>query len=83
MAKVGGVPTRTSVLNDEELVEANPHFPTLAEGTEKSKVRPRTEKWGECEEALGAELSAAVTGAKSVEQALADAETEMNKIMDK
>ncbi len=83
MAKVGGVPTRTSVLNDAELVEANPHFPTLAEGTEKSKVRPRTEKWGECEEALGAELSAAVTGAKSVEQALADAEKEMNKIMGK
>ncbi len=81
-ALVGGVPTRTSVLTDAELVSVYPYFPTILEGTENSVIRPRTEKWSLAEEALGAELSAAISGTKSIDDALAAAETEMNKAVE-
>lgn len=70
MADAGGVPTRASVLTDKELVAKYPHFPTLLEATKVSKVRPRNANWSKAEEALGAELSAAVSGVKSSKEAL-------------
>lgn len=80
-AKVGGVPTRTSVLNNEEVVAANPHFPILAESMENAKARPRTALWGACEEALGAELSAAISGVKTASEALDDAAEALDTII--
>lgn len=81
MAEAGGVPTRASVLSDKALVEKYPYFPTLLEGTKQSKVRPRHTNWSNAEEALGAELSAAVSGLKPVDQALADAAAAMDAAM--
>lgn len=82
MADAGGVPTRESVLSDEELVEKYPHFPTMLEATKESKVRPRHTNWSKAEEALGAELSAVVSEVKSVEDALKDAVEAMNKAIE-
>lgn len=77
-ALAGGVPTRKSVLTDEELVEQYPYFPTIMEGMELGVVRPRHSKWSAAEEALGAELSAAVAGTKTVQEALDAAVESMN-----
>lgn len=81
MAEVGGVPTRTSVLSDAALVGKFPYFPTLLDGTKNSVVRPRSPKWTDVENAYGAELSAAISGTKSVDQALADAKAAIESIM--
>ncbi|MGI6077175.1 MAG: extracellular solute-binding protein [Fastidiosipilaceae bacterium] len=81
MADAGGVPTRESVLTDAELVEKYPHFPTLLEATKASKVRPRHTNWSKAEEVLGAELSAAVSGVKTPEEALAAAAEAMNDVI--
>lgn len=80
-AEVGGVPTRTSVLSDPELLAKYPYFQTLLTATQNSVVRPRTSKWSEIETAYGTELSNAVAGTKTVDQALADAKTAIEKIM--
>lgn len=78
----GGVPTRASVLTDAELTAKYAYFPTLLEATNASVARPRTPLWGEVQTALGAELSAAISGVKSVEDALATAQSQIEMIME-
>lgn len=79
-ADVGAVPTRTSVFNDTELAAKFPFYATLLDATENSRVRPRTPRWSDIENAYGIELSNAITGTKSVDQALADAKAAIEKI---
>lgn len=80
-ADKGAVPTRLSVFNDKELSAKYPFYKTLLTGTQNSKVRPRTELWGEIENVYGIELSNALSGTKSAKQALADAQKAIEKIV--
>lgn len=80
-AEFGGVPTRTSVFTDSELTAKYPYFETILVGTENSVVRPRTPLWTDIETAYGAELSSAISGTKSIDQALADAKAAIEAIM--
>lgn len=82
MATDGGVPTRKSVYLDKELSAKYKHFPTQLKALQNSVARARTPKWSQVETALGAELSAAVSETKSVEEALADAQKKIAKIME-
>ncbi len=81
MVEHGGVPTRKSVYQDAELAAKYKHFPVMLEALQNSVARPRTAKWSQVEEALGAELSAAIAGTKTVDKALSDANKAMNDIM--
>ncbi|WP_059048987.1 extracellular solute-binding protein [Paenibacillus senegalimassiliensis] len=81
MVEHGGVPTRKSVYLDSELAAKYKHFPVQLEALQNSQARPRTPKWSLAEEALGAELSAAIAGTKSVEDALAAANQAMDQVM--
>ncbi|WP_458124536.1 extracellular solute-binding protein [Paenibacillus sp. Z3-2] len=81
MVEHGGVPTRKSVYQDAELTAKYKHFPVMLEALQNSVARPRTAKWSQVEEALGAELSAAIAGTKTVDKALSDANKAMNDIM--
>jgi multiple sugar transport system substrate-binding protein len=74
-ADVGAVPTRISVFTDAGLSEKYPFYATLLSATELSRERPRTPKWGDIENIFGIELSNAITGIKTIDQALADAKT--------
>ena len=80
-AELGGVPTRTSVFTDSELLVKYPYFETILTSTENSVVRPRTPLWTDVETAYGTELSSAISETKSVEQALADARAAIEAIM--
>jgi len=80
-AEFGGVPTRTSVFTDSELVAKYPYFETILTSTENSVVRPRTPLWTDIETAYGTELSSAISGTKSIDQALADARAAIESIM--
>ena len=80
-AEFGGVPTRTSVFTDSELTAKYPYFETILTATENSVVRPRTPLWTDIETAYGAELSSAISGTKSIDQALADARAAIEAIM--
>lgn len=81
MVEYGGVPTRKSVYMDSSLSKKYKHFPTQLNALENSVARPRTPKWSQVETAFGAELSAAISETKSIEDALADANEAINKIM--
>lgn len=80
-ASSGAVPTRTSVFTDESLSKEYPFYSVLLEATEQSRVRPRTPLWSEVENVYGIELSNAISGTKTVDQALADAKTAIEKVM--
>ncbi|MGH6924397.1 MAG: ABC transporter substrate-binding protein [Propylenella sp.] len=72
----GNPPVRRSVFTDPELTsqEKFRHFPTLMEAIEASTPRPRHPKWPEIENAFGIELSKAVAGTISPEEALKNAQ---------
>ena len=80
--KYGGIPTRTSIFRDEEVLEKYPHFETIYEGTVNSRVRPRTVKWSEVERVFGEELSLCIEGKKSIDDTLMDAQKAVEKVME-
>lgn len=80
-ADSGAVPTRTSVFTDADLVAKYPYYTTLLEATEESKIRPRTPLWSEVENVYGIELSNALSGTKSVDDALAAAKVAIEQVM--
>ncbi len=80
-ASSGAVPTRISVFNDEALAQEYPFYATLLEATQASRERPRTPRWGDIENVFGIELSNAISGIKTVDQALADAKVAIEDVM--
>jgi multiple sugar transport system substrate-binding protein len=79
----GNPPVRRSVFTDPELTsqEQFRHYPVLMEAIEASTPRPRHPKWPEIENALGIELSKAVAGTISPEEALANAKASIDQIL--
>jgi len=82
-AENGGIPSRTSVLNDEGLNEANPYFAALAESLAATpNWRPRTDQWNAVETVIGTNLNAAVAGQMTGEEAMNAAAEEIRTIME-
>ena len=82
-AQNGGIPSRTSVLNDEALNEANPYFSALAESLAAGpNWRPRTDQWNAVETVLGTNLNAALSGEMTAEEAVEAASDEIHQIME-
>jgi multiple sugar transport system substrate-binding protein len=79
----GNPPVRFSVFTDPELTsqEKFRHFPVLMEAINFSTPRPRHPKWPEIENALGIELSKAVAGTISPDEALGNAKKSIEEIM--
>jgi multiple sugar transport system substrate-binding protein len=78
----GNPPVRRSVFTDPELTaqEQFRHYPVLMEAIEASTPRPRHPKWPEIENALGIELSKAVAGTITPEEALKNAQAAVEGI---
>jgi multiple sugar transport system substrate-binding protein len=77
----GNPPTRRSVFNDKELQAKFPAYPAQLASLETSKPRPRTAQWNEIENAFGIYLSKANSGELSAEDALNQAQAELEKIV--
>jgi multiple sugar transport system substrate-binding protein len=81
-AENGGIPARTSVLNDATLGEKNPYFKPLAQALQvPPNWRPRTDKWNDVENILGTELNAALAGQKSADDAAKSAADQIRTLM--
>src|SRR5262245_2074393 len=78
----GNPPVRFSVFTDPELTSQQQfrHFPTLMQAIDFSTPRPRHPKWPEIENAFGIELSKAVAGTESPEEALKKAQAAVEQI---
>jgi multiple sugar transport system substrate-binding protein len=82
-AENAGIPSRTSVLNDEALNEANPYFSALANSLAATpNWRPRTDQWNAVETVLGTNLNAALAGQMTPEEAVEAASEEVRQIME-
>jgi multiple sugar transport system substrate-binding protein len=79
----GNPPVRFSAFTDPELTSQTQfrHFPVLMEAINFSTPRPRHPKWPEIENALGIELSKAVAGTISPDEALVNAKANIEAIM--
>ena len=79
--KFGGVPTRHSSYQDEEVQEARPHLASVYEAVQHAKFRPQLKEWPQITNAVGIELDNAIQNAKSVDQALADAQAAVERLL--
>jgi multiple sugar transport system substrate-binding protein len=78
----GNPPVRVSVFTDSELTVQSQfrHYPVLMEAINLSTPRPRHPKWPEIEDAFGIELSKAVAGTATPEEALKNAQAAVQRI---
>ena len=81
-AENGGIPARTSILNDAALNEKNPYFKPLAQALQvPPNWRPRTDQWNAVENILGTELNAALAGQKTADDAAKSASEQIRTLM--
>jgi multiple sugar transport system substrate-binding protein len=77
----GNPPTRKSLFQDPELVAKFPAYPAQLRSLESSRPRPRTPYWNEIENAFGIFLSKANSGDLTAEEAMNQANAEIEKIL--
>jgi multiple sugar transport system substrate-binding protein len=77
----GNPPTRKSLFSDPELVAKFPSYPAQLKSLESSRPRPRTPQWNEIENAFGIFLSKANSGELSADDAMNQANVEIEKIL--
>ncbi|SEH83461.1 multiple sugar transport system substrate-binding protein [Halobacillus karajensis] len=82
MTKLGGIPTRTSVLTDGELLKDYPYLEAVEEGLQNAKWRPRTPLYSQVEQIYGTYLNRAVTGDLSAEETLKRAAKDIRSVME-
>lgn len=80
-AERGNPPTRKSLFVNPEMVAKFPAYPAQLKSLETSRPRPRTPKWSEIENAFGIFLSKANSGELSAEEAMNQANVEIDKIL--
>jgi multiple sugar transport system substrate-binding protein len=81
-AENGGIPSRTSILKDSSLTEANPYFPVLADAlTAPPNWRPRTDQWNAVETIMGNHLNAALAGQETAQEVVDKASAEIRTLM--
>ena len=73
----GDMPTMKSVYEDEEVIEANPWFEKVRPILKTGKSRPKSPNYNEVSEAIRNELSAALGGDKTPQEALSAAAQEL------
>lgn len=87
----GGVPVRTSIYTDEELVAADPSYPVQLEALNDANVLvekgiswiPPHEKLGQILDRVGYYVSSALSGEISVQEAAEKSQTELEDIVGK
>jgi multiple sugar transport system substrate-binding protein len=78
----GGIPVRTSLLNDATLAQANPYFPALAKSfAAPPNWRPRTDQWNAVETIYGTQINAIVAGQITPQAAMQKAAADIRTLM--
>lgn len=77
----GGVPCRYSSLQDEEVLATYPQYSVVCEALETGVYRPVIAEWTQFYTILGTEMDNIINGIKTVDQGLADAQTQLEELM--
>jgi len=81
-AQNNGIPSRTSVLKDASLAQANPYFTVLADALQAPpNWRPRTDQWNAVEKIIGTELNAALAGQETAQDVVTKASAQIRTLM--
>jgi multiple sugar transport system substrate-binding protein len=78
----GGGPTRTSLYQDQELIEEYRHFPAQLDALQHSVARPRTPAWSQIEDTWGLYLSQIVSGDIGIQEGLDKANKEIENLLE-
>ena len=77
----GGVPCRESCLLDPEILAEYPHLETVCGALQSGVYRPVIEEWTEFTNILGTEMDYIIQGSKTIDQGLADAQSQLENLM--
>lgn len=78
---MGGVPCRYSSLRDESVLAEYPQYAVVCQALETGVYRPVIAEWTEFYTILGSEMDNIINGAKTVEEGLDDAQTQLEELM--
>ena len=79
----GLTPIRHSPYQDASVLEQVPQLSIVYEALQRGVYRPAVTQWTDITNTLGTELDNAAQGAKTVEQALVDAQTACEAVMER
>lgn len=77
----GGVPCRYSSLQDPEILATYPQYEVVCQALESGMYRPVIAEWTQFYTTLGTEMDNIINGVKTVDQGLADAQTQLEQLM--
>ncbi len=77
----GGVPCRESCLLNPEILSKYPHLETVCGALQSGVYRPVIEEWTEFTNILGTEMDYIIQGSKTIDQGLADAQSQLENLM--
>ena len=77
----GGVPCRYSCLQDEAVLAKYPHLSIVCSALESGVYRPVIEQWNDFTTILGTEMDNVIQGTKTIDQGLADAQSQLETLM--
>ncbi|KRB35171.1 extracellular solute-binding protein [Microbacterium sp. Root180] len=81
IGELGGVPATRSAFEDPELVASLPSWPQQLSSLENALARPRNAEWPQMLDQLMLQVSNALVGESTSEQALTDAQDEITNIL--
>lgn len=77
----GGVPCRYSSLQDPEVLKTYPQYEVVCKALESGVYRPVIAEWTQFYTILGTEMDNIINGVKTVDQGLADAQSQLETLM--
>ena len=78
---VWGVPCRTSCLLNEDVLATYPQYETVCAALQTGVYRPVIAEWTQFTNILGTEMDNIIQGTKTIDQGLADAQTQLVELM--
>ncbi|WP_136056138.1 extracellular solute-binding protein [Microbacterium sp. K24] len=81
IGEMGGVPATRAAFEDADLVAALPSWPQQLSSLENAVARPRNAEWPQMLDQLALQVSTALVGDESPQNALTDAQTEIEGIL--
>ena len=79
--EVGGVPCRTSCLLNEDVLATYPQYETVCAALQTGVYCPVIAEWTQFTNILGTEMDNIIQGTKTIDQGLADAQTQLVELM--
>lgn len=77
----GGVPCRYSSLQDADVLAVYPQYEVVCKALDSGVYRPVIAEWTQFYTVLGTEMDSIINGIKTVDQGLADAQSQLEQIM--